>query len=152
MLNYSREWAFFIIFFGIFLLLIFWLIVTHFCGMFAWPSEDEKNIFIPSDIEISELQWIKIFENDTWCRYKYATLSRLGNNDTVWLRVVEPTDYGAALPIHGNLVVNKTYINTDINFTWRINPCVPTTIIAIISNNSQKWAEKTKIPQSCLCM
>jgi len=127
------------------------IIGTHFYGLFIWSVEDEKNVFISSDIEISELQWITINENKNKFS-EYATLFRLKNNDTVWLRIVEPTDYGASLPIHGEMIINKTYTNHDIIFGWTVNPCIPTTIIAIITNNTHKWAETTRIPQKCMCM
>lgn len=131
-----------------------WSIGELYAGKFIYPIEYQEWTNITPGYDTIDydktLYSIREQKNDSWGNYgviyykKYPT-------EVDRLRIVEPPDYGASLPIRGKLVLDKLFYNESVNAEWRINECVDTKIILEVVHENKRYVYVDTIPQTCMC-
>lgn len=127
----------------------FWIISGHYNALFQWNSYYSKMVYIPEGELVSDFTGIEKYGGDYGSTY--VIIDRSIPNTTIHLRVVEPTDSGAFVPITPKLKHNATYYN-DLHIGFFANPCVDTKIIGEFKNESARWFEVDTITQTCACL
>ena len=89
---------------------------------------------------------IKIVTQNPHTFTKIARLTYNTTTDTE-IRILEPTDRGAMIPISGKEVMNQTFGVENLSYYWTSNPCVPTHVYIIHGDTY----EHSYLKQECLC-
>lgn len=127
----------------------FWIISGHYNALFQWENDYNKMVYIPDGEQILNFTGITKCGGDYGSTY--VIIDRNIPNTTIHLRVVEPTDTGAFVPIAPKLKHNSTYYS-NLHMGFFANPCVQTKIIGEFQNDSGRWFEVDTIEQTCVCL
>lgn len=126
----------------------FFVVSGHYKALFQWGAEYNDMVYIPEGEPIFNFTGISKYGGEYGSTY--VIIDRTIPNTTIKLRIVEPTDYGAFIPIAPKLKHNSTYYN-NLHIGFFANPCVQTKIIGEFQNESGRWFEVDTVDQMCAC-